>query len=262
MPLEEKLPLRSLLYAEGVFETFRWKGSPPVFLDKHLGRMKRGAEFVGIPFPDEAQLKAAVEEAVRSSEVGDAYVKLCLLSSGPLIFYEHSGGSCVFVVVREYEQPKEYVKAHVSRFRRLSAQPLLSIKSLNYLQNVIARREAKDRGHDEAIFLNERDEVTEGTATNIFWVKRNILYTPAIECGLLPGITREALISLASELGMEVQEGRYVINDVLSSDGAFLTNSLVGVTGITGIDKVGIILDRKLFTKLRNALFQKLGWIS
>ncbi|MDI6642878.1 MAG: aminotransferase class IV [Candidatus Hodarchaeaceae archaeon] len=168
----------------------------------------------------------------------------------------------MFVVVREYEQPKEYIQAHVPRFRRLSAQPLLSIKSLNYLQNVIARRETKDRGHDEAIFLNERDEVTEGTATNIFWVKRNILYTPAIECGLLPGITREALISLASELGMEVQEGRYVINDALSSDGAFLTNSLVGVTGITEIDKVGILLDRKLFTKLRNALFQKLGWIS
>lgn len=255
----KKFPLRALFYAEGLFETFRWKGSPPVLLDKHIERMKRGAELVGIPFP-EAQLKTAVEEDVRSSAIADAYVKLCLLSSGPLKFYERSRAGHVLVLVKEYEQPKEYIRAHVSQFRRLSTQPLLRIKSLNYLQNVIARREAEGKGYDEAIFLNERGEVTEGNATNIFWVKGNILHTPAAECGLLPGITREMLTSLAPELGMEVKEGRHDINDVLSSDGAFLTNSLVGITAITEIDKVGIILDGKLFTKLREPLFRKLQW--
>ncbi len=256
----EKFPLRALFYGEGLFETFRWKGSPPVFLGKHLERMKRGAEFLGIPFPGEARLEAAVEEAVRSSAVADAYVKLCLLSSGPLKFYERPDEGHVLALVKEYEQPKEYVRAHVSGFARLSTQPLLRIKSLNYLQNVLARREAEGMDQDEAIFLNERGEVTEGSATNIFWVKGNTLYTPAVECGLLPGITREALISLALGLRMEVKEGRHGINDVLSSDGAFLTNSLVGIAALAEIDKVGITVDKRLFTKLREPLLQRLGW--
>ena len=261
-PLDEKLPLRSLLYAEGVFETFRWKGSPPVFINKHLGRMKRGAELIGIPFPGEKPLKDAIERAVDRSKIADAHVKLCLISSGPLKFYERADGGHVLVFVKKYNPPKEYMRGHVGPFKRLSSSPLLSIKSLNYLENVIARREAEGRGYDEAIFLNERGEATEGSATNIFWVKDGVLHTPSVECGLLPGITREALISVAPELGFEVKEGRFGINDVITSQGAFLTNSLVGIAALTEIDKAGIIVDGELFAKLRNSLFQKLGWIS
>jgi 4-amino-4-deoxychorismate lyase len=259
--LDQKLPLRSLFYAEGVFETFRWKGSPPVFLDKHLGRMKHGAELIGIPFPGEKSLKDAVERAAGRSKIADAHVKLCLLSSGPLKFYERSDGGRVLVSVNEYNPPKEYMRGHVTPSKRLSTSPLLGIKSLNYLENVLARRRAESRGYDEAIFLNERDEVTEGSATNIFWVKDGVLHTPGVECGLLPGITRGALISVAPELGFEVKEGRFGLNDVLTSQGAFFTNSLIGIAALAEVDKAGIIVNGGLFTKLRGALFETLEWL-
>lgn len=259
-PIDEKLPLRSLLYAEGLFETFRWKGLPPVFLEKHIERMKRGSEFLSIPFPGTGDVKKRVEEAARISGVADAYVKICLLSSGPTKFYERAGGGHVLVIVRDYESPRERMRAHVASFRRNSSSPLPRVKSLNYLENVLARREAMVKGYDEAIFLNERGEVAEGSCTNIFWVKHGTLRTPASECGLLPGITREALISLAPELGLEVKEGRFKLNDLLSSNGAFLTNSLIGVSAITDVDGNKIPFDVELFTKLRTALFQKLGW--
>ncbi len=259
-PLKQKLPLRSLFYGEGLFETFRWPGSPPVFLEKHIDRIKRGSEFLNIPFPSEQNIKNAVEGAVNKSGVKDAYVKLCVLCAGPLKFYQRADEGQVLVVVREYEPPKEYVRAHVVPFKRISSSPLPRIKSINYLENVLARREAERMGYDEAIFLNERGEVAEGSSTNIFWVKQGVLHTPALECGLLPGITRETLILLAPELGLEVKEGKFNLNEILTSPSAFFTNSLIGITAITEIDKTEIIVDEELFTKLRGALLEKLKW--
>lgn len=259
-PLKQKFPLRSLFYGEGLFETFRWPGAPPVFLEKHIDRMKRGAEFLKIPFPDEQNMKNALDYSVKKSGVKDAYVKLCVLCADPLKFYQLANEEQVLVMVKEYEPPKKYGRAHVVPFKRISSSPLSHIKSINYLENVLARREAERMDYDEAIFLNERGEVAEGSSTNIFWVKRGVLHTPALECGLLPGITRETLISLAPELGLEVKEGKFNLNEILTSQGAFFTNSLIGITTITEIDKTEIIVDEELFTKLRGALLEKLKW--
>lgn len=259
---EKKIPLRSLLYAEGVFETFRWKGSPPVYFEKHLSRMKSGAELLSIPFPTEKNIKNFVEESVKKSNIADAYVKICLLSSGPTTFYEKAEKEHLLTIIKKHNAQKERVRAHVASFRRNSSSPLLRIKSMNYLENVIARREAKTMGYDEPIFLNQRDEITEGGTTNLFWMKKNVLHTPSVNCGLLPGITREALISLAPNLDFEVREGRFNLEDVLSSDCAFLTNSLIGVVAVTAIDDHKINFDREIYIKIRDALFHKLGWIS
>lgn len=259
--LKEKIPLRALLYGEGVFETFRWKGSPPVYLDKHINRMKTGSEFLAIPFPGERSIRKAVEEAVKVSKISDAYVKICLLSSGGTRFYERPKEGHLLVIVRGYEKQKENMRAHVVQFRRNSSSPLLRVKSVNYMENVLARRAALERGCNEAIFLNERGEVAEGSSTNIFWVKKRTLYTPAVECGILPGITREVLISTAPELGFRAEEGRFKLKSVISSDAVFLTNSLIGISAVSSIDGAKIPLNTDFFTKFRNALFKKLGWV-
>lgn len=261
-PLKRKIPLRALLYGEGVFETFRWKGSPPVYLDKHINRMKTGAEFLAIPFPGKSNIKTAVDEALKASKIADAYVKVCLLSSGGVRFYERAKEGHLLVIVREYERQKENMLAHVVQFRRNSSSPLHRVKSVNYMENVLARRAAVERGCDEAIFLNEREEVAEGSSTNIFWAKKDTLYTPAAECGILPGITREVLMSLAHEVGLEVEEGRFRLESVISSDAAFLTNSLIGISSVSGVDGAKIPLETKLFTGLRAVLFKKLRWVS
>lgn len=260
-PFTGKLPLRSLMFAEGVFETFRWKKSHPAYLSAHLDRLSRGAEFLKIPSPGHDYLKGAIGNAVEHSKLDDAYVKVCLLSSGPKKFSDLPGDSQVLVLVRMYEPQREQMTAHVASSRRNSSSPLVGIKTTNYLENVLARREAKSLGYDEAIFLNERDEITEGTATNLFWVKDGKLFTPAVDCGLLPGITRKVILSLAPELGFEVREGGFGLEDVLSSQGAFLTNSLVGVTALTEVDGRKIHLNVENFKKIRRSLFKKLGWV-
>ncbi|MFN4133641.1 MAG: aminotransferase class IV [Candidatus Hadarchaeales archaeon] len=260
-PVGEKLPVRSMMFAEGVFETFRWKNSPPVHLDEHLDRMARGAKVLKIPFPGKGHLADVIKNAIERSKLHDAYVKVCLLSSGSKKFSDIPGEAQVMVLVRMYEPQREQLTAHVASFRRNSSSPVVRIKSTNYLENVLARREAKDLGFDEAIFLNERGEVTEGAATNLFWVKEGKLFTPAVECGLLPGITRGRLLSLAPRLGLETVEGMFGLKEVLSSYGAFLTNSLMGVAALTDVDGVKIPLNVEIFKKIRHAVFEEMKWV-
>jgi 4-amino-4-deoxychorismate lyase len=259
-PIKEGFPVRSLFYGEGLFESFRWRGRPPVFLAKHLERMNNGAEALGIPFPQVGDIEWAIEKTVLDSQISDAYVKICLLSHGSSVFYENPNGTSILVVVRQYQFPDELIKAQISSFRRNSTSPILGMKSLNYLENILARRNARGLGFDEAIFLNENGEITEGSANNIFWLEDGILFTPSLECGLLSGIIRGVVIDIARELGIGIEEGRFGLDNLASSEGVFFTNSLAGAVLISEIDDFELPSDSKDFKRIKTILFEKLVW--
>lgn len=258
--IEEIFPLRSLFYGEGVFETFRWKAIPPVFWDRHLLRMRRGAEVLGIPFPYAGDIEWAIEKAVLDSQVSDAYVKISLLSQGSSVFYEYPQGASILIVVRQYQPPDELIKACVSSFRRNSVSPILRVKSLNYLENILAKRNARGLGFDEAIFLNEKGEVTEGSANNIFWLKDGVLFTPSLECGLLSGVIRGVAIDIAREIGIRIEEGHFDFGNLTSSQGAFFTNSLVAAVPISQIDEFELPSNSEDFKRIKAILLERLVW--
>ncbi len=258
--IEERFPLRSLFYGEGVFETFRWKAVPPVFWDRHLLRMRKGAEVLGIPFPYARDMERAIEKAVLASQVSDAYIKISLLSQGSSVFYEYPHGASILVVVRQYQPTDDLIKAHVSSFRRNSMSPILRVKSLNYLESILARREARRLGFDEAIFLNEKGEITEGSASNIFWLKDRALFTPSLECGLLSGVIRGVVIDIAREIGIRIGEGHFDLDNLTSSQCAFFTNSLVGAVPISQIDEFELPSDSQDFKRIKVVLLEKLVW--
>lgn len=222
--------------------------------------MRSGAQVLGIPFPEEAKIAEATLNAVTESNISDTNVKICLLSHGRSVFFEKPERSSLLAIVRGYQQPKESVKLCVSSIARNSTSPVSRIKSLNYLENVIAKREALARVFDESLFLNEQGNIAECSTCNIFWFSQNILYTPAIECGLLPGVSRSVLIDIATELGIEVKEGRFDLNDLLSSDCAFVTNSSIGASAIKGIDQISLSYSSQEFIRIKDALFEKLLW--
>ena len=259
-PIERNLPLRSLFYGEGAFETFRWKGRPPVFLARHFERMKEGAEVLGIPFPEVVDIERTLEKAILDSQISDAYVKICLLSGGCSVFYENSNGASILVVVRQYQFPDELIRAHVSSFRRNSTSRLLRVKSLNYLESILAKRNARGLGFDEAIFLNEKGEITEGSANNIFWLKGRVLFTPSLECGLLSGIIRGVVIDIAREIGIRIVEGCFELDSLTSSHCAFFTNSLLGAVTISEIDGFKFPSDSRNFKTIKTVLLKKLVW--
>lgn len=257
---EGGLPPRTLFYGEGVFETFRYRHGLPVFFDKHCGRMKQGAEVLGIPAPGVSRIEDFVKKAVSESGYTDAYVKVCLLSEGGARFYDPPEGGSVLVAVTGYTVSEGPLKACVSSFRRSSVSPLAGIKSMNYLENVLARRAAVASGFDEALFLNERGEIAEGSASNVFWVKGRVLYTPSLDCGVLPGITRAVLLDSASQLGLEAEEGRYFLRDLIGSEFAFLTNSLMGSLPVSHLDGSGFPAGHTVYEGVKRLLLKKLKW--
>lgn len=258
---ESRVPLRALFFGEGLFETFRYKSRMPLFFDRHYARMERGARLLRIPFVERDDLAGNVDSVVMNSGIPDAYVKICLLSDGALNYYNDAARGDIAIVVRDYEPRTEPARVCINEFRRISDSPIHSVKSLNYLENIIARREARLKGYDEAVFLNERGEIAEGTASNIFWVEKDTLYTPSVNCGILPGIIREILIDSANTLGLGVEEGGYYPESMTGSRFAFLTNSLSGSVLISRLGNTEFPLDDGLYKTIKKRLLTVLGWL-
>ena len=256
----ESIPLRSLFYGEGLFETFRYKNNLPVLMDSHLDRMDVGAIRLKIPFPEREYIVKLIEDAVVQSQIADAYVKICLLSGGGSSFYKPAEKSQLLVIVKEYASPQQSVRLKINSFTRMSGSPLSRIKSLNYLENILARRGARDAGFDDALFFNERGEICECSASNIFWYKDNALYTPSVDCGLLPGVTRANILKLAKVNNLSASEGGFFLDDVKSAEIAFICNSLIGCAPVSFIEGVSFDIRHKEFKRIKNELFYNLKW--
>lgn len=259
-PLCEKVAYRSLLYGEGVFETFRWKSKLPKYFSRHVERMQNGAKSLGIPCPSGEQIKNTLLKGLLEAGISDAYVKIGLLSIGESLYYKDPVDYSILIVLREYQLPKTDIKTTVSPYRRNSSSLLLRIKSLNYLENILAKRKAMCSGFDEALFLNERGEVTEGSVSNIFFIRDDVLFTPALGCGLLEGIVRGTVLELASEIGFEFKEGRFDLRMLKASDVIFLTNSLIGAVLVKSVGDYRFSDNSRIFDKLETGLREKLGW--
>lgn len=258
--LEDPPALRALFYGEGVFETFRWKSSPPVFLSMHLERMRRGAEFLGIPFPEESRLRLGIEDAVEKATGGDLHVKACLLGEGNTVFHSRPRSASLLVSLRPRAGSPEAVSLWVCGERRSPQNRLFSHKTLNYLGNVLAKREAREKGFDEALFLDTDGRVAETSCHNIFWVKGEKLFTPSSECPVLPGVTREIVLRSAERLGYEPVCGGFPLEELLSSDYAFLTNAVAGIVYIGGVDGEEMHSAPRSYEVIRKSLLSEFGW--
>lgn len=259
-PVSESLPLRALFYGEGLFETFRYKSRLPALFERHYERMRRGAEYLGIPMFSLSYIEELVNNAVSAAGIEDAYVKVCLLSDGSTLFYDLPSKSAILTIVREYKVPPAPLTLCVSSTRRNSTSPLSHLKSLNYLENVLARREAVSSGFSECLFLSDTGHVAECSAANIYWIRDGILYTPSIECGVLSGTTREILLDLAGNIGLDVREGHYSPDDLYECELALATNALIGVMPVSIIGHISLDVDTTHLDSLRTALFERLCW--
>jgi branched-chain amino acid aminotransferase group I len=231
---------RGLLYGYGLFETMRSYGGRVFRLEGHYRRLSEGAAVLDLPPAltlDE--LRATVDALLESNGLADAYLRLTI-SAGPA---PDDGGASpsVLLVARPLSgyPPDLYQRgmaAVTSATRRNEASPLSRVKSLNYLDNLLAREEARRKGADEAILLNTRGFAAEGSASNVFLVSDGRLLTPGLDSGVLPGITRAAVLELAQEAGIACAEGEVEATTLAGAAEAFLTNSIMGVMPLTRLD--------------------------
>lgn len=235
---------RGFLYGDGLFETMRAYRGKVFRLDLHLQRLFHSAKIISLSIPKTLkELEEAVYGTLKENNLKDAYLRLTV-SRGegergldlPL-----SPRPNIIIVAKPLSPyPKcwyeEGLRAVVVRVRREKGSRLSGIKSLNYLPNILAKVEAKEKGADEGIMLNRDGYLTEATVSNIFLISQGRLLTPSLESGALPGITRKAVIELAPTLRLEVSEREIKLSELMEAEEAFLTNSLRGVVPLTQVN--------------------------
>ena len=221
---------RGLHYGDGLFETIAVRDGACRFLEAHLQRLSEGCSRLKLPLPDKRILQSELQQLSRS--VAHATAKVILTrGSGPRGYRLPDPCIPSRIVGIEQTQPQPYPESGVQvRYcaTRLSRNPQFAgLKTLNRLEQVMARAECNDKGMAEGLMLNDHDEIICGTMTNIFLGSRGILYTPGLmECGV-SGVMRQQVISVAADQGIEVREACLSKDDLKSADEIFLTNALM-----------------------------------
>jgi len=230
---------RTLSFGEGLFETFRvYSGRKICFVEDHLERMATGCRFFDIPFLPQEAKKALFSSLNTIPEDKGFRLRLNLNTYGSDTVEKVDFSTEWQPLPDMSGWKKEGVKIGFAPFRRFSGSPLVRFKTTSYLENIVTFRQARDRGFFDAIFNNERDEITEGSISNIFFIKENQILTPPVESGLLPGITRKKIIELSHASGLSVNETRITLADLDQFESAFVTNSIVEILPVMTIEHI------------------------
>ncbi|MEX0677192.1 MAG: branched-chain-amino-acid transaminase [Pirellulales bacterium] len=234
-----------LLYGDGVFEGLRSYGGLVFRLAEHLTRLWNSAKAILLEIPmSREEIGRAINETLQTNGLADGYIRLIVTrGAGSLGLDPNRTSDPQVIIITDhiavypeelYRQGLEIITASTQRNHPTALSP--RVKSLNYLNNILAKIECTQAGCMEALMLNHKGEVAECTADNIFLVRGGVLLTPPTDAGILEGITRDAVIELARASGREVREVPITRHDVYIADEVFLTGTAVEVIGVVKID--------------------------
>jgi len=233
------------LYGDGVFEGMRSYGGKIFRLKQHLDRLSASAKAIWLKIPTTPEEMAkAVNDTLATNGIKDGYIRLVVTrGAGALGLDPNKCSDPQVIIIADHIQlyPKEMYEKGLeivtaSTIRNHSAALSPRIKSLNYLNNIMAKIEGLQAGCVEALMLNAKGEVAECTGDNIFIVRNGVLMTPPIDAGILEGITRDAVIELAREMNIPVQQIPFVRHDIFIADECFLTGSAAEVIPVVKLD--------------------------
>jgi branched-chain amino acid aminotransferase len=234
-----------LLYGDGLFEGIRVRAGRVFRLDRHLARLELGAKVLGLELPFSAEQRARIIlDSVRSFGQKEAYVRVLVTrGEGPLGVDPSTCTKpkliCIAAEIALFsaEQRAQGLSLLTSSHRRPNPDAQdVAVKTLNYLGSVLAKQEARQRGADEALLLNQSGRVAEAAVANVFALRGRTLLTPPALDGCLEGINRAAILELAPGLGLSAFERSLGRRDLLGADEVFLTGSGAGVIGVRGLD--------------------------
>lgn len=234
------------LYGDGVYETMRAYEGVIFKLDEHISRLGQSASFIELTVPGKRFIADAVHQTLAANQLTHAYIRVTVSRGKGLIGLDPAlcKHPTFIVMAKEFRgYPESHylngVSAILARTRRnLSAALNPQIKSLNFLNNILAMIEAKKLGASEAFMLNADGYIAEGTVSNIFFVSDDTLCSPSLDAGILNGITRETVISLAVRAGMPVKEGLFFPEDLLKAKEVFYTNTSSEILPVSRVDHV------------------------
>jgi branched-chain amino acid aminotransferase len=234
-----------LLYGDGVFEGMRSYSGTVFRLKEHLDRLYESANAICLTIPiGKQEMEQAVYETLQKNSLTDAYIRLVVTrGAGSLGLDPNRTSNPQVIIIADlislypeefYEKGLKIITASTVRSHPAALSP--RIKSLNYLNNIMAKIEGLQAGCIEALMLNHKGEVAECTGDNIFIVKRGVLLTPPKDAGILEGITRNAVLDIAKNLNIVAFEQTMTRHDVYTADECFLTGSAAEVIPVVTID--------------------------
>jgi len=235
-----------LLYGDGIFEGICVYGGRVFKLDQHLKRMYESAKTIGLTIPlTMEQFKAAIVETVRRNKMEDGYIRpIVTRGVGKLGLNPNNCEKPTVIIIPQNAESyplltagRKPAKAIVSSIRRIPSFCLpASAKTLNYLNNVLAKQQANFAGVDEAIMLDWRGFVSEGTGDNLFIVRNGTLMTPPLHSSVLAGVTRQVVLELARALGISAEEHELTLHDLYNAEEAFFVSTSLEIQPLVMID--------------------------
>jgi len=234
------------LYGDGIYETMISYDGVIFKLDEHLQRLYRSASLIGLTIPLEAELlKSALYETLLANVLKNAYVRLTVSRGhGPIGLDPELCHKPTIVIMAQalkeypltlYEKGVHLIISETRRNLKEAIDP--RIKSMNFLNNILAKIEAINRDAYEAVMLNAHNHLTEGTISNIFFIKDTTLCTPSVSCGILDGITRGTVIDLAVREDIKTEEGEFSKEDLYAATEVFITNTSLEVMPVSKVDE-------------------------
>lgn len=230
---------QGLLFGWGLFETLRIYNGMAHMLDEHITRMIFSAKTLNIPMPmNKEEIAGQVGQFIKAAEIENSVLRITLtkgVNNISNIIFTHRP------IVYTAQDYKRGFTAKIASIRRNATSPLVFMKTLNYMDNMLAKQEANLSGFDEALLLNTQGKLCEGSMSNIFFVKNGRIHTPAVKCGLLPGIIRQLVIEkIAPFMNMEVLQDEYGEMQLFEADEAFITNSVIQIMPLVAVNGVNI----------------------
>ncbi|KAA3596997.1 MAG: hypothetical protein DWQ06_14520 [Calditrichaeota bacterium] len=228
---------QAILYGESIFESMRVTKRTPLFLDLHLQRLEVSAKILGVKIPFTlTEIKNSVLSYLQKTSLSEGFLRMTLTAGSE----DSNGNLFCFLLNKKLPSIENYeigVKVKISDFKKPSLENFPSnIKSGNYLNSTLARREAQEDGFYETILLDTKGRIAECANSNIFFFKKNVLVTPSLtHSPILNGITRKVALNLAKQFKITASERVILPNEIPNFDECFLTNSFVGVLPISEI---------------------------
>lgn len=224
------------LFGRGVFTTIAIYDGQAFLFDKHLRRLGSNADSVGLRFYEKELdlLEQKLNELIRLNSIFKGRARVTLFDVTPSRMWADKSEERVasFIVTADVRKVPADLSLTVSPHKVNTTSPLAGVKSCNYLENLMAKDEAKERGFDEAIRVNERGEVASACMANVFWLKDDQLFTPSLATGCLQGTMREFVLEK-----LECREVTAGVGDLLAADSIFLSSAGIGIRQVKKLDE-------------------------
>ena len=230
------------LYGAGLFETMRAFNGVVFSLEEHLERLFSSAHALAIENSyDKNYISEAVYKVLQANKLSDARLRLTL-SSGPMTSEEKGHKSTLLITATKFtpysaEYYKNGVMVIISEFKQNQFDPTFGHKTINYFPRIMALGQARSKGAAESLWFTTDNRLAEGCISNVFLVKGSVLYTPPLTTPVLAGVARKTVCELAEKNSIELSEKDLYINDVLEADEIFLTNVVMQIMPVVGVEK-------------------------